>query len=296
MVKGIDTGNAYTKDESGHIFRSAMSRTDDLLSKSIKLRANGDVYYMGRGSLTIDEDKSDSEINRLCVLTCLAMSPGSDFEIVAGLPIGLYKEQRQRLSRSIKSCDGSAVSLNDGPSKIVYINAIDVYPQGAGALYSQNITGDALIVDVGGYTIDTALIEITDAHPELIQQNTFFNGVLPLQSKIIEAVTEKYGVSLELRHAEKILKTKELKINGEIKNISFVQGILQDHFDEFFSTLKLNYKTATTQIYLCGGGAALLYAAFKKRFPHVVMMENPQFANANGLYQIGLRKFGRVPV
>jgi plasmid segregation protein ParM len=146
-------------------------------------------------------------------------------------------------------------------------------------------------VDVGGRTIDVALIEINDNKPELMQYDTWFSGMLSLQSSVIASVNSCFSLSLNIRHAEKILR-QGLVIDGELQDISFLQGILQNHFDELFTMLKLRYPVTTTPIYLCGGGATFMYRAFQKRFPNVYVMENSQFANAIGFYRMGLRKFG----
>lgn len=290
MIKAIDIGYTFTKDESKNKFKSAYTTIDSVVTGAHKLKVDNKTFYVGTGKETIDLDKCETEINRLCLLTDLALSQDDEFFIVTGLPINQYKEQKDKLKNFFLLQNNKEVSINDKIEKIIRINDILVYPQGVGALYSQNIQGDIIIVDIGGRTLDVALIEMVDGKYQLQKSNTWYEGMLVLYSKVIEVINKKFELSLEPRYAEKFL-LNGLELFGEKQDLTFTVPVVQEHFEKIFRELMLNYPSKTTPIYLCGGGAHLLYNAFQKRFPNVQLMQEGQFANVMGFYQIAQKEF-----
>ncbi|MEG0898416.1 MAG: ParM/StbA family protein [Oscillospiraceae bacterium] len=292
MIKGIDIGYTYTKDETKNRFKTAFTMDDSIVSGAIRLRVNNETYYVGDGKGTVELDKAETDINRICLLADLALCNANDFYIVSGLPVGQFKQQEDKLKNFILKQSKSYISINDQPIRQITINDVKIFPQGVGALYSQDIKGNVLIVDIGGRTIDVALIEMQYGKPKLQKNNTWFHGMLVLYSKIVDAVNRKFETTLEPRYAEDIL-TKGLEIYSQKQNLDFLKPIIQDHFEEIFTELRLNYPTKTTPIYLCGGGAQLLFGAFQKRFPDVSIFKEGQFANAIGFYEIGKHHFDK---
>lgn len=292
MIKGIDVGYTYTKDESKNIFKSAFTKDENVVGNSIKLNYNDEVFYVGDGNTTIDLDKAENEINKICILASLGLSNSDEYFIVSGLPISQYKLQKEKLKNFILKLDRSHICVNDIFDRIIRIRDVMIFPQGAAALYSQSIAGDALIVDIGGRTIDVALVEMQNGSPKLQQNDTWYNGMLVLYSEIINVVNRKFELTLDPRYAEKIL-SQGLEIYGVKQNIDFLQPVLQRHFDTMFKQIMLNYPHKTTPIYLCGGGSKLLYNAFKNRFPNVSIFNDYQFSNAIGYYNIGKKAFSK---
>jgi len=290
MIKAIDIGYTFTKDESRNIFKSAFTTTDCVITGAHQLRVDNKIYYVGIGEETIELDKCETEINRLCLLADLALSKDDEFFIVTGLPINQYKQQSGKLKNFVLSQNNKVISINNQPEKTIKINDVIVYPQGVGALYSQNINENVVIVDIGGRTIDVALIERINNKFQLQNSSTWYEGMLVLYSKIIEIINKRFELTLEPRYSEDIL-LNGLKIYGQPQDINFTIPIIQEHFDKIFKELMLNYPVKTTTIYLCGGGAHILYNAFKKRFPNVQLMKEGQFANVMGFYQIAQKEF-----
>lgn len=292
MIKGIDIGYTYTKDESRNMFKTAYTQTKQIVTNMSKITCNEGVFWVGDGMGTVELDKSQTLLNKLCLLRSLAESQDNEFYIVTGLPISQYFAQKDKLKKFLMQNNKCDIILNDTIEKTIKINDMLIYPQGAGALFSENIKSDVLIVDIGGRTIDIALMEMQGNKHKLQANNTWFQGMLVLYSKIIDEVNKKFDLTLESRYAENIL-TKGLFIHGKKQDISFLQEVLQEHFEEIFQELRLRYPTKTTPIYLCGGGGHLLYNAFKRRFPDVCMFKAGQFANALGFYNVGVNAFGR---
>ena len=98
------------------------------------------------------------------------------------------------------------------------INDVLVFPQGVASLYSiDNLSTNALIFDIGGRTVDIALIEMINNKPTLIKSDTWYKGMLFLYSKIIESINKKFQLTLEARYAEQIL-FNGLYLHGKGKN------------------------------------------------------------------------------
>jgi len=292
-IKGLDNGYLYTKsisDNEHMIFKSAYSTLDKVISGTAYVNIDGKDYYIGAGKTITQVDKTDHEINKVCTLTNLALSGNNDYSLVVGLPIGQYKLQKDKFIKMIISYNNSEIIFK-GSSMNINIKDVTVYPQGAGALYSMTqVNGDYILFDIGGLTIDVALIEMMFGSPSIQKYDTWYKGIVTQYSSIIEQVNMRYNLTLEPKYAEKIL-TNGLIIDGEKKDISFIQIILEKYLDDLFTDFRINYPSKTTTIYLCGGGASLLFDLFKKYFPQTILMQDCQFANATGFYRIGQQKY-----
>jgi plasmid segregation protein ParM len=211
--------------------------------------------------------------------------------LVVGLPIGQYKTQKEKFKEII---------LNYNNSKIIYHNKqldikikhVTVYPQGAAVIYALNrMYGEYIIFDVGAFTIDVALIEMANGSPTILKYDTWFKGISTLYSVIIDVVNNKYNITLEPQDAEQILVQEYLRVDGENVDISFVDDIINNYLEEIYCLFDKYYKSRTTDIYLCGGGAEIIYNKFKNNYKQTELVNDPQFANARGYYQIGLQKY-----
>ena len=99
MIKGLDNGYVYTKDNEKNIFPSAFSTEDKVVSNAIPITIDNKQYYTGIGKSTVELDKTNLEITKVCTLTNLAMSNDKEFYLVVGLPVGQYKEQKINLKK-----------------------------------------------------------------------------------------------------------------------------------------------------------------------------------------------------
>lgn len=128
MIKGLDNGYMYTKDNDKRIFKSAYTQVEDAISGSHHININGQDYYVGHGNSTVDVDKTQSDINKVCTLTNLSMSEDNTFYLVAGLPIEQYLSQKDKLAESIMSYNQSEIRYDNFPT-FIKINDVTVYPK-----------------------------------------------------------------------------------------------------------------------------------------------------------------------
>lgn len=292
VVKGVDVGYSYTKDNEERIFRSSYSLSDTSVIGSGALMIDGKNYFIGNrnGLMTSDVDKTEAEINKVCILYNLIKSNVHDVALVVGLPIGQYNEQRKKLREAVLSYNKCTVQYDNNPFLFKIYDVI-VCPQGVSSLYTlKNLKGDYIIIDLGGLTVDTCMTEFTNTTSSILLSDTWYCGMRTLYSKIIEQVNNKYNLKLGNQDAEKIL-LQGLTVRGATQDLGFLKPILQDYIDNITEEIKLKYPTETVPIYLVGGGTSLLFNAFSKRFNNVNKVDNPQFANALGYYNIGYHKF-----
>ncbi|MDU6263740.1 MAG: ParM/StbA family protein [Anaerocolumna aminovalerica] len=291
MVKGLDNGYAYTKDNERRCFLSAFSYTDKMISGSQKIIIDGRDYYVGVGNMTADVDKINSEVNKACTLMNLAITGAKEYYLVAGLPIGHYKLQHEKFRETILGYNKCRVEYLGEELKFT-IKDVLVFPQGAAALFTMQRIDNCIIIDIGGLTIDVAYITCANGSPSIQKQNTWYNGMRKLYTDIMAQINLKYGLKLETSEAERILQ-KGLIIKGVEQDLRFLQLKILEFIDPVVEELKLYYPTETNPIYICGGGAIYLCGAFEKLIGNITLMKDSQFANAIGYYLVGLNKFGK---
>lgn len=293
IIKGLDHGYLYTKDDDKRIFRSAFTRTGLTMGSTAFITIDGVDYSVGAGDRSIQFDKSDSEMNKVTTLTNLALTGSDDYYLVVGLPIGQFKYQKDKFKKMIMGYNDCEVVYKGEEFKFS-IRDVLVMPQGIGALLSlTDVSGDVIIFDFGGMTIDLAFIEIVYGNPILHKYDTWTQGVQKIYSKIINQVNEKYNTTYDIQYAENIL-VNGLTVHGEKVGSEFLLPILKQYLEPILKEFQLNYPAMSTQIYLCGGSAIVFHELFKQYYPSVKLMPNSQFANALGYYKVGCQKFGSL--
>jgi plasmid segregation protein ParM len=286
MIIGVDVGYTYTKTatkDGEDIFRSTIKEGSLDINKSIVIEYQGREYTIGeRGSYSVDLNKTQDETFLLCLYTAIAkaMRYNSDeIDLVTGLPVAYYSKQKQFLKDSLEGKD-IFIKLNDR-HKVFNINKCLVFPQSAGlfTLYPELFEHDALVIDIGGMTVDVSYFEGL----KLVKYATYPMGMLKLYGEIIQAINSEHAVNLELLDAEKIIQ-EGIEIDGSAANI---ESIIQKHTEDILRPIKLEFPYKTTQKVFIGGGAA----ALSEYLPGPVKNESI-FDNAKAFYKIGVEKFG----
>lgn len=290
ITKGIDVGYGYTKDNNGVIFKSAYSLVDKSLNNSNGIIIDGVTYYMGYGNYTTDQNKSNSTINKVCTIYDLVLNSentlDNDYVISVGLPISQYKTQKISLEKSILDYNKSEVYYRGNKFKF-NIRKVIVSPQSAASIYNiPDLSGEYVVIDIGGGTIDSCLLEFENRTSKIIHYSTTYDGIKTLFSSVIDAINNKYELKLDNEYAEKILLKGKLQVEGKDVDLTFLSPILQEYIDKIVQNIKINYPIKTSKIILVGGGAILTHNQIKKHIPYVELIKESQFANARGYYLI----------
>ena len=291
MKKGLDVGYRATKDNEGRIFLSAYSYYDKTILGSKCLTIDGKDYYVGRGMQNSDMNKTNSEMNKVCTFYNLCLSGGGVFQLCVGLPVAQYQKQKQALKESILEYNHCKIEYNRVPISFM-IKDVYVVMQGVASLYvDPSLIGDFIVIDIGGWTVDTSLVRLGSTESSLETHDTWYKGIRTLHSSVIEKVNNEFELTLEPDYAEEILKNGYAIVDGKKEPVDFLKPFLQTYVNEMIDEIKLKYPWRSTNIVLVGGGALLMYGAFRKHFPNCLVMPDPQFSNAKGYYAIACSKF-----
>lgn len=288
MVIGVDKGTTYTKDSNLNIFKSTVRRysKDEIILDKNKLvvEFNGEKYIIGEtGEYATDLLKAGHEHTQMLVLTAIANSSTDEIlttNLVTGLPIGLYSKQKVPMKFLFENTR-NRLNIN-GKEKIIYINKVEVFPEAAGAFYSQSKYNTGLVLDIGGLSIDTAYFE----GEKLKKYSTYSHGIMKLYSKIANRLNAEYDLSLTEWDIEGIIK-KGLYIFGEKVELN-IDDLVIEHSNQIIERLKLEYDLKTVPVVLfTGGGSYLLSKYMMNNIPQQQAIDNAQFNNAIGYKAIG---------
>lgn len=283
MILGIDVGNYATKTSNGIIFQSKVSKVGNILGGDLELKLDGQVSYIGTGEFETEFNKAIKMnfINLLYAAIALSSKDESN-QIIVGLPLGQYKEYKEVLRSRIKESWYKEIEINKIKRQL-YITDIEVMPEGAIATENEF---EGIVLDLGGRSTDACLIRMVNGKRKIINPISIPSGTINLFSDISKQINSKYALDTTLEDAEMVVK-RGLKINGEVKGIEFIKDIFRSYIDGLVNKLRIEYRLATEEVMIVGGGGELLYNAIKKRVPQAELKENSIFANAEAYGKVG---------
>jgi hypothetical protein len=297
MIIGVDQGYVNTKDSEGNIFPSRISTEGYMIGESTQVKIDGKTYLVGEGNIEVELNKVNKELTRVCILTALAQSSDQvEYQVVGGLPIGLYKTQKEQLKEMLLSNRRVEMEYNR-QRRVISITRAEVFPQAAGIFYTLDRReyeeyNSVVITDIGGRSIDFALFERINGKWKLTRYSTIMEGTLTLYSKVINLVNPRFELSLKVEDGETVLR-KGLHIYGEKQDLSFLKQLIADHVEAIYRELFLSYPIQTSKHVLGGGGAHLFKDIVSRKIPGTIIAPNSQFANAIGFKRVGEALWGK---
>lgn len=285
MIKGIDIGNSLTKDELGYSFESRISSIGNILGNKYNFEFQDSYYVVGEGNFDTTYRKVEKDSYLKLLFSILAIS-GADrnLQIMLGLPLSQYKQDKQKLKELIKSNFILEGKLN-GLAKRFVVEDVEVFPEGIASL-ENNYEG--VIVDIGGLTTDCCMVTNINNRRNIEKPISLSKGTLNLYSDFINLINNRFSLDLQNRDAQRIIKNG-LSIKGEKQNIGFAVNIFKEYLEDLIRDLNLQYSLSTNNITFTGGGSLLLRNPILKRVPYASIEENPIFSNAKGFYKEGCR-------
>jgi plasmid segregation protein ParM len=280
---GIDIGNYNVKTSSGQIFNARYSTKQNLLETNLGLEIDGMNYDIGSGYFETKLNKAEKQnILPLLYTAILRSTNYSLVNIVLGLPIAQYKQNKDNL-KSIITASRMASLRYKGEKKIIIIENIEIFPEGAGAYYSlEDKPNDCIVLDIGGRTTNI----INFHNKKIVKSDSKALGMINLYADVRDNINSKYSLDLKIENIENVLRDG-LWIDGQKIDMSFLKPIVEDLIDELMNELNLNYPIRIEETLLTGGGAFLLYSALQKRINRITRLENYLFANAIGFKRVG---------
>ncbi|MDP4146783.1 MAG: ParM/StbA family protein [Bacillota bacterium] len=292
MIMGIDVGYSNTKvcsKEGVDIFRSTVAQGIVDINKSIQIEFQGKEYTIGEnnGIFSVKINKINDIAFKLCLFTAIARNlrnGDENVELVTGLPVQYYKEQKSELKESLEGVSVNMM-INDKPIHFSIIKCV-VFPQSAGlfVLKPEKFSGDNIVIDIGGMTVDVSYFN----NMTLQDYRTYELGMIKLYDKIVQNIKAEYGISYDLLHAQNIIDSKEVIKDGQIVDCSdLVNQTLKSHAQLIINRVSAGldqYDTSKRQF--IGGGAYIL-----RDYLPTEVSQDDIYSNARAFYQIGVDKF-----
>lgn len=320
MIKFLSTVGTPISDFG----RVAAVTTEKELLESLTVTFENQKYYVGHnavvnsrnGRISLRQNKAESNDNKIKFLTSLALLTAENeeeatFDIVTGLPVLEYKNQKDKLYNMIYNYGQPfEFYMHYGPNvvkKKIKVNNIKVISQGEAAFYDfilddtgnikservEMVSGTVMVVDPGYRTTDIVTMENGRYIEPLSDQ--FNTGVNQIHQEILRLIMERLNIKKELKDLDEIVRSgklfhamKEYDIKRIIADATtpFAENIVEN-----LHTISNDTLASMQRIILAGGGASIIYPYVKdllKNDIEVSLMDNSEFCNASGYYKYGL--------
>lgn len=283
MIIGIDVGNATTITSEGIIFDSKLTNIEPL-NECDCIVIDNKKYYIGEGDFDTTYRKVNKESYVTLMYSALALSSiDTHNNVVLGLPLSQYKEDKNTLINRIMKENNKEIILNGKDRKII-IDDIEVFPE---AIVTLEDDYEGIVIDIGGRTTDAALVENYRGKRKVINPISIPAGTINLYGDFINLLNGRFSLDLKLQDAERILKNG-LLLDGKLQCIDFAIEVFQRFVTDLINRLQIEYSLRTNRISLTGGGAELFGEALKNRLGDgVQIQEDGLYANANNFCELG---------
>ena len=324
MLAGIDLGYSHTKIAAagllarfpsvwGNVERSRFSLNGDCADMVILTISGDGQWIIGEGALRASrfaprlESRdwiASPEYKRLylAALTELTTANYAEVQVVTGLPVNYFAQDRERLAAQL---GGEFRVRREGRNWQKFrVSRVEVIPQPFGTLLSAVLdergriadqelaAGRVGIVDIGGKTTGYLSVDsLAEIPPET---GSIDIGCWEALTLIRDRVNARFP-GLELADHEVV----RLVVNGATVRYYGETHDVSDLTAEALTPLAGQIIAEATQrwdggarldaILVTGGGAALVGPALQQRFRHARIVPDAAFANARGYYRFARR-------
>lgn len=252
-----------------------------------------------------------SDINRVLIHHGLMQAglAGKSVRIVTGLPIDDYfvanKPNNAIIEKKVKSLLEQKVTSKNPSLRCANILNHTVQPEGIAAFHDLLIGNDGQInmelaelikhhkiafIDIGGKTTDIAVILNGGNALDPARSGTEALGGLSLNKVVEQRIKDDFKFDqISPAQVEMAVRTGEFrafqKQNDVSKIVNEEKRVLAEDIQAALKR-KVGDGADLEQVYFVGGGSLLLKEQLKDIFPHAIFTEDPQFANARGMFKI----------
>jgi plasmid segregation protein ParM len=276
----------------------------------------GDKTYTVSDSLQQVETRFDnyglSDINRVLVHHALnrAGLGGKAVRLVTGLPVKDYflgaVPNTDFIERKVKSlCEQSVTNRNQSVHLATIVQHA-VRAEAIAAFFDQLINVDGSVnepfadlvtggkvayCDIGGKTTDTVVIVNGGKGIDPGRSGTATIGALSLNEAVLGRLKLEFRADqLTPRQVELAIQNGKLRVFGSDRDCS---EIINEEKQKLAVRIQAEARRRMgdqaadiESIFFVGGGSALLHDQLKDLYPHAHFVEDPQFANARGMFKI----------
>ncbi len=324
LVVGIDDGYAQTKlwgaspdgdDPVRFIMRSSV-RPGRYGLVSLTGKGGIGAYSTEGEDFTVSEEVEAestqfdgfhvSSMNRVLVNHALAAANygGREVDLITGLPLGDYFFDGARDDEKISAKRANLlkpVANAAGNSPLAAISSVRVGCQAIAAfvdyVLDDNLVerdvpvGRVAVVDVGGRTTDVAVV-LDGARFDDARSGTENIGVLDVYNALAKGIRAKFGTRdrYPLNVMDRAVRTRRVTLWGQENDVSeLVASAIIEQETKIAREVERRIGSASNvDVVLFVGGGASLFSTIGNRFPNGKMVEDPEFANARGLYKYAL--------
>lgn len=316
----IDDGYAqvkgYGEDDNGQIVKSRMRssvRPGRYGLGAISGHGAVGLYDTEEGPFTVSEDVEAentqfdgfhlSTMNRVLVNHALVSAGygGREVEIVTGLPVADFflngfKDEEKVAAKQANLL--KSVTLTSGDEKTARITKVSVGCQAVAAWVDYalddelnervDIEGPVAIVDIGGRTTDVATV-INGQSVDHARSGTANIGVLDVYKAVEAVIGGKFKIrdKFPLNTIDAAVRTGKIRLWNKDNDVSdLVNEVLREHESKITREVerRIGSGAAMNAVVFVGGGSAL-FKSIAGQYPNGVTLDDPEFANARGLYK-----------
>lgn len=299
MLIAIDHGNKQTKLVRSEPFISGLQESEVRPFGADVLKYREKYYQISDQRIPYRRDKTEDD--RFFILTLFGLANEIEaagayvpsiirVQLAVGLPPAHYGAQNEVFTRYFAG-RGVVSFIYHGKSYSVCIDDVACYPQSyaaaAAILPTLTTVPLALVVDIGGYTMD--YIRIKKGRGDLASCDSLENGVIMLYNKIISKVRSAQDILLTEEEIDAILSGQSAQGLQEV--VPMVERCAQEFVSDLLSALReRQLELRTAPVVFVGGGSILLKRHIQQsgKVAHPMFVEDIR-ANAKGyeaLYRI----------
>lgn len=238
---------------------------------------------------------------------------GKDVSIVTGLPFSHFYLEDGALNQTLiekksKNLQREVVLDTTNPKPLAHIVNNDVSVEGIAAyidiMYEMDGTPTSeasdyedsvvAIVDIGGRTTDCMVIDESGQNVKMNRSGSSNIGVLELNQLVRSNLQAKFDLqNISSDRINQALLDGKIKISGEFVD---VKELVNDLKSTFASKLSEAIKTKIGNgkdidyVVFVGGGSILLRNEIEPMYVNSRFIENPEFANARGMFKLAKMK------
>ncbi|MNU26980.1 Plasmid segregation protein ParM [compost metagenome] len=227
---------------------------------------------------------------------------GMEVDIITGLPVadffgpdGAKDETKIALKKANLQ---KPVQLVNGTDKVALLKNITVGCQAVAAYIDYalddnlnevaDVDGAVAIVDIGGRTTDIATV-IGGSRIDHARSGTANIGVLDVYKAVKQGIWTELKIrdDFPINVIDKAVRTGSIKLWGKPQDVSkIVADVVAEYEAKLTREIERRISTgaAMNAVVFVGGGSAL-FKGIKNTFQNGYMSDDPEFANARGLYK-----------
>ena len=292
MIIAVDHGNYSVKTVNCEPIKAGLLESEIRPFGDNVLKYKHKYYQLSEQRIPYRRDKTEDD--RYFVLTLFAIAQEIDaakahfsgvmpIQLAVGLPPAHFGTQSRAFTQYFK--DRGTVNFSyHGRQYAISITDVACYPQSYAAamtMYCDMVkVPRALILDIGGYTVD--YLQIRNGTGDMTVCDSLENGIITLYNKIISRARSEHDILLSEGEIDMILTGNHTDFPAQI--VELTEHMAQEFISDLLSGLRerqLELKSGMTVF--VGGGSILLSSQIRKsgKVANPVFVENIR-ANARG--------------